>query len=33
MITTDETGKPLAVKMAPPQRILAALKEMGIGTP
>jgi uncharacterized protein YndB with AHSA1/START domain len=28
-----ETGKPLAVKMAPPQRMLAALKAMGIGTP
>jgi uncharacterized protein YndB with AHSA1/START domain len=28
-----ETGKPLAVKMAPPQRMLAALKEMGIETP
>jgi uncharacterized protein YndB with AHSA1/START domain len=28
-----ETGKPLAVKMAPPQRMLAALKELGIGTP
>ena len=28
-----ETGKPLAVKMAPPQRMLAALKELGIVTP
>jgi uncharacterized protein YndB with AHSA1/START domain len=28
-----ETGKPLAVKMAPPQRMLAALREMGIATP
>jgi len=28
-----ETGKPLAVKMAPPQRMLAALKALGIGTP
>ncbi len=28
-----ETGKPLAVKMSPPQRMLAALKEMGIGMP
>ncbi len=28
-----ETGHPLAVKMAPPQRMLAALKEMGIKTP
>lgn len=28
-----ETGRPLAVKMAPPARMLAALKEMGIGTP
>jgi uncharacterized protein YndB with AHSA1/START domain len=28
-----ETGKPLAVKMAPPQRMLAALKELGIATP
>jgi uncharacterized protein YndB with AHSA1/START domain len=28
-----ETGQPLAVKMAPPQRMLAALREMGIGTP
>ena len=26
-------GKALAIKMAPPQRMLAALKEMGIGTP
>jgi hypothetical protein len=32
MITTDGF-KPLAVKMAPPQRMLAALKELGIGTP
>ena len=28
-----ETGEALAIKMAPPQRMLAALKEMGIGTP
>ena len=28
-----ETGHPLAIKMAPPQRMLAALKAMGIGTP
>jgi len=28
-----ETGKPLKIKMAPPPRMLAALKEMGIGTP
>ena len=28
-----ETGKALAIKMAPPERMLAALKEMGIGTP
>jgi len=28
-----ETGKPLVVKMAPPQRMLAALKAMGIETP
>jgi uncharacterized protein YndB with AHSA1/START domain len=28
-----ETGQPLAVKMAPPQRMLAALKAMGIETP
>jgi len=28
-----ETGQPLAVKMAPPQRMLAALKAMGIKTP
>ena len=28
-----ETGNPLAIKMAPPQRMLDALKEMGIGTP
>jgi uncharacterized protein YndB with AHSA1/START domain len=28
-----ETGKPLAIKMEPPQRMLAALKEMGIKTP
>ena len=26
-------GKPLAVQMAPPQRMLDALKEMGIATP
>ncbi|CCD99324.1 SRPBCC family protein [Bradyrhizobium sp. STM 3809] len=26
-----ETGKPLAVQMAPPERMLAALKAMGIG--
>ena len=28
-----ETGQPLAIKMAPPQRMLDALKAMGIGTP
>ena len=28
-----ETGEALAIKMAPPQRMLAALKAMGIGTP
>ena len=28
-----ETGHPLAVKMAPPQRMLAALKAIGIATP
>ena len=28
-----ETGQPLAIKMQPPERMLAALKEMGIGTP
>lgn len=28
-----ETGQPLAIKMQPPQRMLAALREMGIGTP
>jgi uncharacterized protein YndB with AHSA1/START domain len=28
-----ETGKPLALKMAPPQRMLEALKKLGIGTP
>jgi len=28
-----ETGNPLAIKMAPPQRMLDALKAMGIGTP
>ncbi|SDN80728.1 SRPBCC family protein [Afipia sp. GAS231] len=28
-----ETGQPLAIKMAPPQRMLAALKAMGIATP
>lgn len=28
-----ETGKPLAVQMAPPQRMLDALKAMGIGMP
>ena len=28
-----ETGAPLSVQMAPPQRMLAALKELGIGTP
>jgi uncharacterized protein YndB with AHSA1/START domain len=28
-----ETGSPLAIKMQPPQRMLAALKAMGIATP
>jgi uncharacterized protein YndB with AHSA1/START domain len=28
-----ETGNPLAIQMAPPQRMLDALKDMGIGTP
>jgi uncharacterized protein YndB with AHSA1/START domain len=28
-----ETGKPLAVKMGPPARMLAALKALGIATP
>src|SRR5215471_7482705 len=28
-----ETGKPLVVKMSPPARMLAALKELGIATP
>jgi uncharacterized protein YndB with AHSA1/START domain len=28
-----ETGKPLVVKMGPPERMLAALKAMGIKTP
>jgi uncharacterized protein YndB with AHSA1/START domain len=28
-----ETGKPLVVKMDPPQRMLAALRELGIATP
>src|SRR5690242_4880701 len=28
-----ETGNALAIKMQPPERMLAALKEMGIGTP
>src|SRR6266568_4871588 len=28
-----ETGQPLAIKMAPPERMLDALKEMGIATP
>ena len=28
-----ETGQPLAIKMQPPERMLAALKAMGIGTP
>lgn len=28
-----ETGQSLAIKMAPPERMLAALKEMGIETP
>ena len=28
-----ETGEPLVIQMQPPQRMLAALKRMGIGTP
>src|SRR5579863_526504 len=28
-----ETGKPLVVKMAPPERMLAALRKLGITTP
>ena len=28
-----ETGEPLVIKMSPPQRMLAALNEMGIATP
>jgi uncharacterized protein YndB with AHSA1/START domain len=28
-----ETGKPLAVQMAPPQRMLEALKKLGVKTP
>jgi len=28
-----ETGEALVIKMEPPQRMLAALKRMGIGTP
>ena len=28
-----ETGSPLTVQMAPPQRMLEALKKLGIGTP
>jgi uncharacterized protein YndB with AHSA1/START domain len=28
-----ETGEAMSIKMAPPQRMLAALKEMGIATP
>ena len=28
-----ETGKPLAVKMEPPLKMLAALKQMGVKTP
>ena len=28
-----ETGEPLSIKMAPPQRMLAALKRLGIKTP
>ena len=31
--TSLETGEPLVVKMAPPERMLAALKRMGIVTP
>lgn len=33
MKTLLETGAALAIKMEPPQRMLAALKEMGIRTP
>jgi hypothetical protein len=28
-----ETGSPLDIKMAPPQRMLDALKKLGIATP
>ncbi len=28
-----ETGNPLAIKMAPPQRMLEALRKLGIKTP
>jgi uncharacterized protein YndB with AHSA1/START domain len=28
-----ETGQPLVIKMAPPERMLAALRAMGIATP
>jgi hypothetical protein len=28
-----ETGQPLVIKMQPPERMLAALKAMGIATP
>jgi uncharacterized protein YndB with AHSA1/START domain len=28
-----ETGKPLAIKMEPPLKMLAALKELGVGVP
>ena len=28
-----ETGAPLAIRMEPPRRMLAALKKLGIGTP
>jgi uncharacterized protein YndB with AHSA1/START domain len=28
-----ETGRPLAIQMAPPQRMLEALKKLGIATP
>ena len=28
-----ETGEPLVVKMAPPERMLAALRKLGIKTP
>ena len=28
-----ETGEALSIKMSPPQRMLAALKKMGIATP